>query len=118
MTGGFSAFGSMCAIRSEESSPSGIVFSLKAQKRAVQIAQTAFHAAYEHYIYKQNVIRQCLSNYSFIKSFLQLLSIPIAPNGAVINMASTATDSTIFPQGRPSDSGTGPKAACTVAFGR
>ena len=42
---------------------------------------------------------------------------PIAPRGAVIRIASTATESTIFPQGRPRDIGTEPIAACTVAFG-
>lgn len=45
-------------------------------------------------------------------------SMPIAPSGAVIRMASTATASTICPQGRPRASGTEPMAACTVALGR
>ena len=43
---------------------------------------------------------------------------PMAPSGAVMRMASTATDSTICPQGRPMASGTEPMAACTVALGR
>lgn len=39
-------------------------------------------------------------------SILQLvLSIPIAPRGAVISIASTATDNTVFPHGSPRDSG-------------
>ena len=42
---------------------------------------------------------------------------PIAPRGAVIRIAITATESTIFPQGRPRDIGTEPIADCTVAFG-
>ena len=43
---------------------------------------------------------------------------PIAPSGAVSKMASTATESTRFPQGRPIASGVAPIAACTVALGR
>ena len=43
---------------------------------------------------------------------------PKAPSGAVMMMASTATDKTIFPQGRPRDNGTEPMAAWTVALGR
>lgn len=41
----------------------------------------------------------------------------MAPKGAVIKIATTATDKTICPQGNPSASGTEPMAACTVAFG-
>ena len=43
---------------------------------------------------------------------------PIAPSGAVSKMASTATESTRFPQGRPIASGVAPIAACTVALGK
>ena len=47
-----------------------------------------------------------------------MASIPSAPSGAVIRMASTATDRTILPQDNPIDNGTEPIAAYTVAFGR
>ena len=43
---------------------------------------------------------------------------PNAPNGAVITIAITATDKTIFPHERPAAKGTDPIAACTVAFGK
>ena len=43
---------------------------------------------------------------------------PKAPSGAVIIIAITATESTIFPHGNPAAKGTEPIAACTVAFGR
>ena len=43
---------------------------------------------------------------------------PMAPSGAVIKIASTATESTIWPQGSPIASGVAPMAACTVALGR
>ena len=43
---------------------------------------------------------------------------PMAPSGAVMRMASTATESTSRPQGSPMASGTEPMAACTVALGR
>ena len=42
----------------------------------------------------------------------------VALTGAVMTMPSTATDSTMLPQGSPAASGTEPMAACTVAFGR
>jgi len=42
---------------------------------------------------------------------------PIAPNGAVINMANTAIAKIMSPDSTPNDSGTAPIAACTVAFG-
>ena len=45
-------------------------------------------------------------------------SIPNAPNGAVMIIAITATERTIFPHGSPAANGTEPIAACTVAFGR
>lgn len=56
--------------------------------------------------------KSCFSN-----NFPYSLSTQIAPNGAVIRIASTATVSTIFPHGNPIDSGTAPIAACTVALG-
>ena len=41
----------------------------------------------------------------------------IAPTGAVIKIAKTATVNTIFPHANPIESGIPPIAACTVAFG-
>ena len=55
---------------------------------------------------------------SYFSSFRYAASMPSAPRGAVIKIASTATDSTILPHGSPIASGTEPIAACTVAFGR
>ena len=43
---------------------------------------------------------------------------PIAPSGAVIRMATTATERTICPHESPIAIGTEPIAACTVALGR
>ena len=43
---------------------------------------------------------------------------PMAPRGAVMRIASTATERTIWPQGRPMAKGTDPMAAWTVALGR
>ena len=51
-------------------------------------------------------------------SLSSVRSIPAAPKGAVIRIAKTATDRTIWPQGNPIARGTDPIAACTVAFGR
>lgn len=45
---------------------------------------------------------------SQVSSLRYVLSMPKAPSGAVVSMASTAADSTIGPQGMPSDSGTEP----------
>lgn len=45
-------------------------------------------------------------------------SMPRAPMGAVISMASTATERTIWPQSNPIARGTEPIAAWTVALGR
>lgn len=47
-----------------------------------------------------------------------LRSMPKAPKGAVIRMASTATERTVLPQDRPIVRGTPPIAAWTVALGR
>ena len=55
---------------------------------------------------------------SCTNSLRYVLSIPIAPIGAVTRIASTATESTSCPHGRPRLSGTDPIAAYTVAFGR
>ena len=57
-------------------------------------------------------------SYSFSNNFLYVLSIPNAPSGAVIIIASTATDKIILPQASPAARGTEPIAAWTVAFGR
>ena len=46
-----------------------------------------------------------------LSQVLLVASIPIAPSGAVISIARTATESMIFPQGKPSDNGTEPIAA-------
>jgi len=56
--------------------------------------------------------------YSFSRSFLYDISMPNAPNGAVMMMAMTATERMILPQPRPAARGTEPMAAWTVAFGR
>ena len=55
---------------------------------------------------------------ALLSSFGALVSIKNAPSGAVMTMPSTATDSTMLPQGSPAASGTEPMAACTVALGR
>ena len=55
----------------------------------------------------------CLFN-----SLRYVTSIPIAPSGAVIRIARTATERTICPQESPIAIGTEPIAAWTVAFGR
>ena len=49
--------------------------------------------------------------YSFSNNFLYVLSIPNAPSGAVIIIASTATDKIILPQASPAARGTEPIAA-------
>ena len=51
-------------------------------------------------------------------SLSAVASMPSAPRGAVTRMESTATERTSLPQGRPSERGTPPMAACTVALGR
>ena len=51
------------------------------------------------------------------KSFLYEISIKNAPSGAVINIDSTAIDSTNEPQDSPIARGIPPIAACTVALG-
>ena len=57
-------------------------------------------------------------SFSFSSSRAAVVSMPIAPSGALIRMDNTATESTISPQASPMLSGSEPMAACTVAFGR
>ena len=54
---------------------------------------------------------------SFSSSFLYEVSMRSAPVGAVINIAHTATVSTVSPQLSPIARGTAPMAAWTVALG-
>lgn len=55
--------------------------------------------------------------FCFGSSFLYKLSTPIAPNGAVSKIDTTATVRTISPHANPIVNGIVPIAACTVAFG-
>ena len=54
----------------------------------------------------------------FIKAFLYVRSMPMAPKGAVIRIAITATVKMVLPAATPAVSGIAPIAACTVALGR
>ncbi len=64
------------------------------------------------------ILRKRTNYLSFISNLFFKLSINIAPNGAVINIATTAAVSTNVPQASPSDKAIAPIDAWTVAFGR
>jgi hypothetical protein len=53
-----------------------------------------------------------------VSNFLYAASTPIAPSGAVIKIANTATVKIVLPAATPAARGRAPIAACTVAFGK
>ena len=76
-------------------------------------------AGVETEVFVHGALCMCYSGQCYLcLLYTSVRSMPMAPSGAVIRMASTATESTSCPHGRPIDSGTEPMAACTVAFGR
>ena len=59
-----------------------------------------------------------MRTYSFDNNLLYVLSINIAPNGAVIKIEITAPVKITIPQSNPSDKAIAPIDAWTVAFGK